>query len=193
MQSALYYFSLCLFWVFGWCFLPVFAIGLFIYSGSSLSTSPTIPKKKPAKKRKWESGSKQRSFMKPSYLPSLYRGMQGMFASDTYHRTCRSPTAARFHPGHGIPPRWWNCSPLRGPLPLGAAEWCLRNKHTFRPGISDGTCHLLGGWRGWGVGWVEALSNQPAGESFDSKYCRPAAISTSWIISSAGSAELWIH
>lgn len=80
----------------------------------------------------------------------------GMFASDTYHRTCRSPTAVHFHPDHGIPPRWWNCSPLQEPLPLWAAEWCLRNRHTFRRCISDGMCHFPTeqGWWGnlkWGA------------------------------------------
>lgn len=85
--------------------------------------------------------SKQGSSMHQESLPSLYFGM---FATDTYRRTCHSPTAARFHPDHGIPPRWWNCSPLQEPLPLWAAEWCLRKQPHCQDVAtrSDGMCHL---------------------------------------------------
>lgn len=44
-----------------------------------------------------------------------------------------------------------------------------------------------------GEAWSEAPSNRPAGRRFDSKHCRPVAMSTSWIISSAGTTGLWIH
>lgn len=42
-------------------------------------------------------------------------------------------------------------------------------------------------------GGGEAPSNQPAVRRLGSKSCRPVAMSASWIISSAGTTELWIN
>lgn len=50
----------------------------------------------------------------------------------TYHHRCRSPAAVHFLPGHGIPPHWWNCSPLQELPPLWAAEWCLPTATQFK-------------------------------------------------------------
>lgn len=129
---------------------------------------------------------------KPWYTCSLCHSFSLIFHFvETYHHRCHFPAAVRFHPSHGIRLRWWNCSPLQEPPPLWAAEWCLPMTPTttgFRtPNQAECTIYQ---WRG-----ERRMHRRAHGDVIHIHTQQKGAVSlsTSWIVNSAETAELWIH